>query len=759
MKKEIVVRRFLIVVILAVVCFRSSAVAGDALSETNLASETAWTLSVDGGAPQPIIVPGGGWNSDRQAPQIPINSVQDFVLYERKVEIPASATGQAVLLKCDAVNYGAEILLDGKPAGEHHGPLMPFEVDLTPLVHPGQTHVLQIKAFARQHYKIVKPGDQIPKSKNRIPSIIAVGFDYGDYIGNRPRSKFAYGITRGIKLVIAPMVRVADVFVKPSVPVSNLTADVTLQNHTSTEKVVRLSGTFHPWNKGADWKYPVVPEKEVRVPANSKTVVTLGPVSWTLGPKSYWWPNIPFREDYQPQLHFLDVNLCEGNEIRQAVSTRFGFCTHAEGPFYYTINGVRVNGRSDATTEAQLDYDAYSGAAFTAPTRPGTGCQETWRRYMRAGMNMNRVHQGTPTEYMMQAADETGFLLIPETALRGSSNQGWHDIYSPETVRDLARACRQHPSTARYSLSNEIQWHDTEFTKEWRSLIDAALEVDDTRPLVYEVYDKKFSVQTVKGMRFITPPSRLPLLRDEKSSDQRIEGVKRGHAYLMQHYTARIPRPAKEIFGIGEFAWGGEGGGLDGFIQGAPDMRRNDICYFAGWSWMNYWPNFLEGCYYERHAWKTSTNKDRRDGVDGWGSPIINLAQMVLNPYLVFDIAAEEKGAYRPGATAAQPALGKGLAETRQIEVFNDGLDDGEFALHWELRWDRPDGKVAANGETEKTRIRAGFHATVPVSFTVPDPGQDERPIYFVLESRKDGQLVFRDTRLGLRVLAKSSAN
>ena len=546
-------------------------------SALDLASDTAWTLSVDGGTPRPIKVPGGGWNSDRQEPQIPIKSVKDFVLYERKVEIPASAAGQAVLLECDAVNYGAEILLDGKSAGEHHGALMPFEVDLTSLVHPGQTHVLQIKAFPRQHYKTVKTENR------RLRSSIPVGFDYGDYASDNARSKFAYGITRGIKLVIAPTVRVADVFIKPSVPASNLTAEVTLQNHTRTEKVVRLSAAFHAWNQGADWKYPAVPEKEARVPANGKTVVTLGPVSWTLGPKSYWWPNIPFREDYQAQLHFLDVNLREGETIRQSVSTRFGFCTHAEGPLYYTVNGVRVNGRSDATTESQLDYDAYSAPAFTAPTKPGTGCQETWRRYMRVGMNMNRVHQGTPTEYMMQAADETGFLLIPETALRGASDQGWHDIYTPETVRDLARACRQHPSTARYCLSNEIQWHDTDFTEEWRSLIDAILEVDDTRPLVYEVYDKKFSVATAKGLRMGSPPSRLPLLRDEQSSDQRIEGIKRGHAYLMHHYPARMPRPAKEMFGIGEYAWGGQGGGLDSFIQGAPDMRRNDICYFAGW--------------------------------------------------------------------------------------------------------------------------------------------------------------------------------
>ncbi|MEI6350133.1 MAG: hypothetical protein WCP06_03390 [Verrucomicrobiota bacterium] len=45
--------------------------APDALKEIDLASDTDWTLSVDGGAPRPIKVTAGGWNSDQQQPQIP----------------------------------------------------------------------------------------------------------------------------------------------------------------------------------------------------------------------------------------------------------------------------------------------------------------------------------------------------------------------------------------------------------------------------------------------------------------------------------------------------------------------------------------------------------------------------------------------------------------------------------------------------------------------------------------------------------------
>ncbi|MBC8372948.1 MAG: hypothetical protein H8E53_05085, partial [Planctomycetes bacterium] len=37
--------------------------------EVDLASDKAWTLSVDGRTPRAIKVPGGGWNSDLQSPR------------------------------------------------------------------------------------------------------------------------------------------------------------------------------------------------------------------------------------------------------------------------------------------------------------------------------------------------------------------------------------------------------------------------------------------------------------------------------------------------------------------------------------------------------------------------------------------------------------------------------------------------------------------------------------------------------------------
>ena len=64
----------------------------------------------------------------------------------------------------------------------------------------------------------------------------------------------------------------------------------------------------------------------------------------------------------------------------------------------------------------------------------------------------------------------------------------------------------------------------------------------------------------------------------------------------------------------------------------AIEARQFDIAYVAGWDLLNYWPNFLAGMSYERHAWKQSrcVSKDRVAGVDGWNSSVVRWVCVVV---------------------------------------------------------------------------------------------------------------------------------
>lgn len=151
-------------------------------SEIDLASDSAWTLRCDDGPARPIKVPGGGWSSDQQSPQIQVmKDVRDFVMYDRKITIPAIYPEQAVRLCFGAVAHGREVFLDGKQVGEHHGPQVPFEMELTKLATPGKEQVLQVKAYHRRQY--LMPGQ-------KQTAEVAVGFDFPEG-GDEPTRKEA----------------------------------------------------------------------------------------------------------------------------------------------------------------------------------------------------------------------------------------------------------------------------------------------------------------------------------------------------------------------------------------------------------------------------------------------------------------------------------------------------------------------------------------------------------------------------------------
>ncbi len=748
-----------LVVLLIFLGMAGVARASDATAEINLASDTAWTASPDGREFRPIVVPGGGWNSDKQpsprmrpltrheepneaklqldrrggAPIKPALTlynqqqpdrpviVLDNVMYRRDVNIPAAWAGRVIQLEFGAVNFGAEIFFDGKKVGEHAGPLMPFVVDLTAVATAGRTHRLEVKAYHSRHYNV----DGL--------CMVPMQFDYEYWRAMHDpgwTSKTAYGIAKYVRLVSRPPQYVRDVSVRTSVKRDTLSFDVTVANAGDRPVELQLQAALSSWNT-LPWKYPPIPPRSVTVPAHGETKVVVDGIRWGLGPKSFWWPNVPFREDYRAQLHVLHLGLNEDGKTVAEKNQRFGFVEHAEGPYYYTVNGVRVNGFSDATAEPQLsEFDAYAQlpAYQTAPA-----CRETWKRFMRLGINSNRVHQSTPTDLMLDTADETGFMLIPETAIRGCHHQGWNLENFSRAEREMIAHARNHPSVARYSLMNEMPYDKTA----WSTLIDAAADADPTRPLTIE--------DSCVGRDF-------PLAKN------RFQGT-RGHAFAMAHYVG-YPKPCRSIFGLGEVDWGC--GLMPVYAVHVRDYRLNDVAYFAPWSWLNYWPNLLEGGCFARHGFKQSADRDRQDGTDGWNSPIIAFVQRSQHPYLVQDIdllkenfaAPKQRGQGKIEWPYQLPTILAGSRVERRIEVFNGGLFGNKLTLAWKAHWDQPDGPEAVKGGEIPCAIEPGFHATETIAFTAAKIEQPSRKLYLVMESVMDGRILFHSEETCLNVIA-----
>jgi len=702
--------------------------APDALREIDLASDTDWTLSVDGGALRPIKVTAGGWNSDQQEPQIPSAEVKDYVVYERAITIPAEAKGQVVKILFGGCNHGAEVYLDDKKVAEHHAPMTPFEADVTAVAKPGQTQRLTVKAYSRRHYG--------------TPPNVPGGFDcnkgmsaFKYYDGH---TKFAYGLTGYVRLALYPAVHIADVFVRPSVSGKSLAYDVWIANGTARQQEVTLTGKLSAWGP-KDWDYPALPDRAVVLPPGRTVKVTVEHVPWTLGAASYWWPNIPFREDYHATLHCLQLTLKQGwFSVAHRRQQRFGFVEYQEGPFYYTVNGVRFTSFGDSNSYGQIgEYDCWTETpAFQPPHSGFKGCPETWKRYQRIGFNDMRLSTSVPTRYMLETADEAGYMLVPEGGSWSSGLNKFDKANFCFQIQETIRVARNHPCIARYSLANEsLPANFASPKNEWRWLIDAAVAVDPTRPYVFEVNNNQTGA---------------------------VPGMEQGHAQQMGHY---MPMPhvqtADHIRGMGECAWATDG--MAYYSSYVLAMRLNDWAHFAPWSWLNFWPNFLEGMNAERHPWKNNDYGDRQDGVDGWGSPMVQTMQWALHPYLVLDRGlrdANELITENSKSGAIQwpywvPAYSAGSRMERSLEVFNNALTGDTLTLNWSAHWDTASGPLAAQGSVGPFKIEPGFHATQTVAFDTPNPGQPRRTLFLVLESVKDGKVVYHDERSRFTVTAK----
>ena len=289
------------------------------LADLDLADEirgVVWSLKVDNDKTRQILVPGGGYNSDRQArPWIDSLNVSSTATYSRIVDVPAWFGGaDSVLhLAFGAVNHGAEVYVapvetpeNRSFAGAHYGPHMAFDVDVTAYMQVGRSYVLTVVArpFAYFH------GD------------VASGFRYPE-TWSRPAngwsSRQCGGICKYVRLIALPSLRVSSLYVHANV--SSVDAIVIVEVQVTNEGVMPLAASeallscnLSSWNyvahvgtRTSSWPYPALYPIALPSIAPKSSITTTFAILWSLGPASYWWPNMPFNSSYAPQVRATHV--------------------------------------------------------------------------------------------------------------------------------------------------------------------------------------------------------------------------------------------------------------------------------------------------------------------------------------------------------------------------------------------------------------------------------------------------------------------
>jgi hypothetical protein len=684
-----------------------AAVCADPISSTDLASATEWSYKKEHD---------NGWQTIAVPAQLSVkNSADRWIDYKRQVSIPPSTTPQATVLRLLSVNDGGEVYLDDRKVATVNYGLFPVEIDLTHFVVPGRSYTLTVRCFSRNHYY---PPGTFPQDNN--------GEEF-------------LGIPRGVFLDTYPVVHIADAYVRSSVADGTLAYDLWIANESPIRHTLTIAAALSPWNPGMRWSYPAIPDQTVRLSPNSVTKVSGDAVRWNLGPPSYWWPNIPFQENYQAILHNLRFTLTEGATSWDNKTQRFGFADYSEGPDYYRVNGVRIFQFEDSTQEHMWSPSGLDGFQTSFMQLEGwgagpNGAKETWRRYLRLGINSFRLHSSAADETMLDAADEVGFMLTGESGIRGYAKpeETWDPLFKPAAEQAMARAYRNHPSIVRYSLDNE--WAEaTKNEAVGRGLIDAIV-VEDSRRLLSFSQDKEPWVKKVLGS----------------------DGVH--DAWALQHYHQPPPQ-TDQIAGVEEDLWDRHGTGrneLIGCAKAAVVDRQNNYVVFSPWTLNNYWCNFVAG-----GSKSTGTvnpiwrNKDRHDGIDGWGSNIVRFVQNCYSIFASCDIDLIEHHLNTEDqifdSNEAVSFENKDQV-TRQMVMFNNSLSSHLMSVAWEAHLDSADGLLTAAGETGPVRLGPGEHANPIIDLPLPGTGSDARTLFFVVKTKVDGTVRFSEDRYFFKV-------
>jgi hypothetical protein len=671
-----------------------------------------WTFTPFGAAATTIQVPGGGWYK------------QGFTTitqadYQRTITIPDSGQPQITKLQFGAVNYEADVYINGNLVGTNITAFTPSVFDLTGFVTPGQSYALKVTVKGRAAFMV--------NGKSIVPN--AAGWS-----PNTPQ-----GIFRSAQLLIYPTAYISDEFVRPSVSDSNLYYDVWITNGTASPTNLTLSGNLTSWN-GNSWAYPTIASQPVLIPAFSTTKITIGPVPWNLGAASYWWPNVPYQSGYTAQLHNLNLTLSSGATTINTDTVTFGFrqvVQQSDGTnTCYFLNGIRVNFRGDSLQGADYDSINYGGGQGDAyDTLPGflPGTTNGWPQavdnYQRLNYNFVRLHQEPVTPYMLQVCDQKGLMVMEETAIRGSNNDQDFILGFNNMVNHLIALFtrdRNHASIVRQSQSNEPGLSSTDSTGFETNLYNAVMAVDGTRPI------------SVDGTFY--------------NNIVHTNFAEFGHyGNGLGQYTETVWSNATMPYGQGEFVWyvDNTSQGLAWFATGTQAMRQQGASDIRPYTLLSAWAGFVPGV--------NTTDMVLEQGghplygadnlTNPWTNPQILRVQAAFNPVLVADSdywegnkISDAAGDWPANVPVVQPAQ----PMTRTLNVYNDTFSGTNVDVFWELREGSTNGPMVASGQMHPV-VALGYVYTGQISFTFPN-AVDGTSCYLVLYAQKSGVKMFRET-------------
>ncbi len=409
-----------------------------------------WMSGFAGG--RPIAVP-ASWNDQ-------FESMRDYLgvaWYQTRFDLPWAARPPKCILRFGSVNYLAEVWLNGDRLGSHEGGHLPFEFEVTPLLHE-QNNLLVVRVDGSLASDRVPPGN-VPL--NRLDRFAEVNYPDGSF------DFFPYcGIQRPVLLYAVPPEGLSDLTVVTDISGQTGLVQVSLKREVGQHEAGNLSHT------------PA--RARLTLQGHGKSVTGVGQVNnpshtaeFTLqAPQAALWA------PGSPNLYELVVELESDGRVFDRYALPVGIRTVKVEGSQLLLNGRPVYLKGFGRHE---DFPVVGRGLLPALIIKDYALME-W-----VGANSFRTTHYPYSEQMMDLADRLGFLVIDETPAVGL-------FFAEEGLERRLALCRQftqeliardknHPSVIAWSLANEPHSHRPTAGPFFRDLYNLAKALDTTRPV------------------------------------------------------------------------------------------------------------------------------------------------------------------------------------------------------------------------------------------------------------------------------------
>ena len=358
--------------------------------------------------------------------------------YRKTFTLPASSSGQKVLVQFDGVYMDSTVYLNGTQVGARPYGFSSFECDLTANAQFGASNVLAVRV-----------NNQQPSSRW--------------YSGS--------GIYRHTWLKTVNPVRVAytgTAVTTPQVSSTSATVDiaVTIQNDTTSAQSVAVASSIGDAT-GTEVGAASAPATSV---AAGKTATVMQTV--TVANPKLWSPA-------SPTLYSAITTVSVGGTVVDTYTTNFGIRTFAfSATSGFTLNGapLKLNGTCNHHDLGAL------GAAVNH-----RAIEKRLQTLKSMGVNALRTSHNPPAPELLDLADQIGLLVMDEAFDCWDQAKNPYDYarffsqWSTIDIGDMVSRDRNHPSIIIWSIGNEIQ--DSNNTTIAASLIAAVKAKDSTRAI------------------------------------------------------------------------------------------------------------------------------------------------------------------------------------------------------------------------------------------------------------------------------------